>query len=97
MVDDLVIEIRDRCRRIETRLTKLMLEMGHETERQKPVFVPAQPDVSACISLPSHDASVRDSLRAIPPGWTGELRFVVGRDTLAVIDVHRVSGAYNQL
>jgi hypothetical protein len=88
-------ELLTRARRIETRLTTLMIHMGVETLSAKPEFLPAVEAYDslagelARVSLPSRDCSLKSILGCIPAGFSGDVRVMIGADhvtTLAVSD-----------
>lgn len=56
-------EVVDRCRRMETRLTKYLESQGFETGTKKPVWR------DGTIQAPSIDCSMRDLLRCVPLDW----------------------------
>jgi hypothetical protein len=56
-------EIRDRVRRIETRVTKLCLRMGVDAGATKPSWSDGQ------IDIPSKDVSIRDVISVVPADW----------------------------
>jgi hypothetical protein len=62
-MSDKLNEIADRCRRIETRLTKYMEAQGFDAQTRKPKFK------DGAMYIPSLDASLRDVLAALPPDW----------------------------
>lgn len=53
-------EVRDRLRRIETRLTKYLEQQGFDTQRKLPVWK------GSSIEIPSMECAVADILAAIP-------------------------------
>jgi hypothetical protein len=87
---DPAIETLTRTRRIETRLTALMIGLGIDTQAQKPEFVrPDTPDTftRAVVKLPSPHSSLREILACIPTGWAGEFDVLVGGDHVATLVV----------
>lgn len=62
-----VREIKDRCRRMETRLTKYLEEQGFDTQRKMPT---CQGNV---VTIPSMECSLADILSVMPvprvPGY----------------------------
>lgn len=60
---DKTLEISDRLRRIETRLTKFMTFMGFETMVSKPTWTGENVDV------PSPMCSIKEILETVPQGW----------------------------
>jgi hypothetical protein len=64
--DETAKEILDRCRRIETRLTKFLEQQGFDTETRRPVFHSA----TSTLDVPSPEVSLKDCLAAVPQHWT---------------------------
>jgi hypothetical protein len=56
-------EIAERCRRIETRLTRYLEMQGVDAGGLKPIFVLGE------IRIPNKATSVQDCLNVIPPMW----------------------------
>jgi hypothetical protein len=63
--DETVKEILDRCRRIETRLTRYLEIQGFATETRKPVWFP----LTSILDVPSPEVSLKDCLAAVPEKW----------------------------
>lgn len=63
MSDPLSKEILDRCRRIETRLTRWLESQGVETRSMRPVWR------RGVIHVHSIDTSLRDMLSVVPADW----------------------------
>lgn len=59
---EIVREIRDRARRIETRLTKFLEQSGFNAQTQRP-FLNADDQ----LVIPSMYCSLKDILAAVPP------------------------------
>lgn len=55
-----VQEIKDRCRRLETRLTKYLETQGFDTQRRMPLWKNGE------IAIPSMECSVADIMSVIP-------------------------------
>ena len=66
MTDEDSREIRDRVRRVETRLTKLCEAMGVDAGGSKPVWEDGR------IELPNVSCSFRDVINSIPNDWPAE-------------------------
>lgn len=64
-------EVRDRLRRMETRLVKLMEHMGFDSERKLPDFRtrPLGNDRAGIVEVPSTMVSIEDIVNAIPKDW----------------------------
>lgn len=60
-------EVVDRCRRIETRLTKFIIEQSGEIQSRLPVWG------DYAIHLPSVDCSLKQILKVIPKDYTGDV------------------------
>jgi hypothetical protein len=56
-------EVVDRCRRIETRLTRFLEAQGIDAGGLRPVFARGE------IQIPSKGASLQECLNVIPPTW----------------------------
>lgn len=62
--DEQIKEVVDRCRRIETRVTKFMEAQGFDTKVRRPEW-----HDDGSIVVPSLACSIRDCLAAVPPWW----------------------------
>lgn len=58
-----VTEIVDRCRRMETRLTKFLEAQGFDTGTRRPYWK------DGTVVIPSADTSMRQILETIPRDW----------------------------
>lgn len=67
MTDTTLKEIADRCRRMETRLTKFMEAQGFDTRVQRPLFLS-----TGELRVPSLAVSLQDCLAVIPSDWSDE-------------------------
>jgi hypothetical protein len=69
-----VLEIKDRLRRVETRLTNYLEAQGHNTGAVKPEWV----GQGRAIHLPSLKSNLRDILKVIPEGlaFRGDITIV---------------------
>lgn len=65
MNNDPLKEIADRCRRMETRLTKFLESQGFDTRVQRPIFLP-----TGELRVPSLAISLQDCIAVIPPNWS---------------------------
>lgn len=72
-------EILARTRRIETRLTQLMVAQGIRTEVSKPQFYPQ----SNTVQVPSIHSSLQEILASLPHEWQGPITIRIG-DTRVV-------------
>lgn len=72
-----------RLRRIETRLTQMMIALGVKTEAQSPEF--SRKNDTAQIVLPSKHCTVKEALDSIPETWNGPVNVFVGDDCVATI------------
>lgn len=70
-----------RTRRIETRLTQLMIGLGIGTKADKPVFNQEH----NTIRVPSMHSSLQEILDSIPEGWQGPIRVCIGTNEVADI------------
>ena len=65
MADDK--EVKDRVRRIETRLTGFMQWSGYNPGSEKPVWHP-----EGRVSIPTPGVSLRDMLAVVPADWPAD-------------------------
>lgn len=72
MNDPALKEIADRCRRMETRLTKFLESQGFDTRVQRPVFL-----VTGEVRIPSMACSIQECLASIPPDWDPNREIIV--------------------
>jgi len=72
--DRTAIEIRDRTKRIETKLTRLCAAMNVDPGGHKPQFS------LGVLTVPSLEVSLREMLELIPDGWDPELEIVVAHN-----------------
>lgn len=70
-------EIVQRCRRIETRLTQLLISQGVDARQQKPSFDEASP-ASARMVVPSMHSSVKEIIDSIPAEFEGAVAVYIG-------------------
>ena len=56
-----ISEVKDRCRRIETRLTRFLEAQGFDTQRKMPTLRGNE------VSIPSMECSLADILSVMPP------------------------------
>lgn len=68
---DQIKEIADRCRRMETRLTKFLEIQGFDTKTQKPVWK------HGVIDIPSMLCGVSDILAVVPSDWNRDDELIV--------------------
>lgn len=80
------VEILQRTRRIETRLTQTMIALGIPTDSNKPTFDPGNIQGAATVVLPSRHTSFAEVVAAIPDTFRGPVSVVVGGDKLGVLD-----------
>lgn len=57
-------EVKDRCRRIETRLTRFLESQGFDTQRKMPVCR------GNVVHIPSMECSLADIMSVMPEGGT---------------------------
>lgn len=72
-------EIIDRCRRIETRLTRYMEWSGFDTQSKMPLWDNGK------VIVPSVDVSLRHVLAAIPDTWNNHVVIWHGDRRVAII------------
>lgn len=75
-------ETLSRARRIETRVTQMLLAMGCDTEAQKPHWDPT----TGVLHLPSPHTALKECLAAIPKSWTGAVKLSIGNELVGVLD-----------
>lgn len=78
--EDAIRETLSRARRIETRLTQLLIGLGVSTESQKPEFKAGR------LQLPSRHTSMQEIIDSIPKNWPDPVGVFIGNDQVAVID-----------
>lgn len=78
-------EVLARTRRIETRLTQLMLGLGITTQAQRPVFERGSSRL-ATMQLPSPHSSAREIHASIPEDFTGLVDVMLGDKLLFTIN-----------
>lgn len=89
MPDDLR-EIRERTKRIETRLTQLMIAQGIPTTSQRPTFHPSSDIGRSTMQLPSPHTSMKEIAAAVPRGKHGEpFDILVGTELVGRLVVTR--------
>lgn len=71
-----------RTRRIETRLTQLMIGLGIGTKAEKPVF----DSRDGTTQIPSMHSSLQEILDNIPEGWQGPVGVYIGSRLLVTIE-----------
>lgn len=76
----------ERLRRIETRLTQLLIFLGADTQSQKPIFVAAGLAGEGGISLPSPHSSMKEIIDSIPENWMGPIDVFIGTERVASIN-----------
>lgn len=77
-------EMLSRMRRIETRVTQLLVAAGIDTQSQKPSFSILGLE-GARLVLPSRHSSMKEILDNIPDTWDGPVGVFVGDDRVATI------------
>lgn len=78
-------ETLSRVRRIETRVTQLLIAAGVGTQSQKPSFAILGLE-GARLTLPSRHSSMKEILDNIPETWDGPVGVFVGTDRIATIN-----------
>ena len=78
-------EVRDRVRRIETRLTKLMIHAGMTPLTEPPRFFVDEKAHSASVVLPSPHTSLKEILDNIPATWNGQVGVFLGDELVATV------------
>lgn len=73
-------EVIQRVRRIETRLTSLLVHMGIDTPAQRPEFR------DGTVHVPSPHSTLKEIVDSIPTDWSGPVAVYVGNQFLANVD-----------
>ena len=76
-------EALSRLRRIETRLTQLMVGLGIDTRTQKPMFDPSK----SRVVVPSMHSSIQEITAAIPKDWTKPVELRIGGTCVGTLSV----------
>jgi hypothetical protein len=76
-------EIKDRCRRMETRLTRYMEAQGFDTTARPPTWREGE------ITIPSPAVSLKDILNVIPDTW-GERGVAVIHKGAHIAHIHKL-------
>lgn len=83
---DPTLETLDRVKRIETRLTQLMIAQGIDTKARKPTFVPETTGgLPAHVIVPSIHSSMQEILAAIPETTTHLIEVILGTKVVAMV------------
>lgn len=69
--EDQLKEIMDRCRRMETRLTKFLEMHGFDTKVQRPLWD------NGVVDIPSLACSVRECLNVVPENWSPDSEIII--------------------
>lgn len=70
-----------RVRRIESRVTQLMVALGLNPPAQKPIFR------RGVLEVPSRHSSLNECVGSIPSDWSGPVKIVIGGELIAEIVV----------
>jgi len=70
-----------RTRRIETRLTQLMIGLGIGTKADKPVF----DQQHSTIHVPSMHSSLQEILDSLPEDWQGPVGVSIGQNPVVFL------------
>lgn len=83
MTEEVLTEVRDRMRRVETRLTRFLEEKGFDTGIQRPEWT------QGVVTVPTPAVSLRDVLAVIPRRWPADQSVTVrcGSDVLLTVQV----------
>lgn len=84
MKDNVATELLQRSRRIETRLTQLMIAQGVLTEHQQPAFEAGAIGGFAKITVPTPHTSLKEILACVPETFAGGvIQIFVGSERIA--------------
>lgn len=75
------VETLQRVRRIETRLTQLLIAQGIHTDAQRPIFN------EGSVLVPSIHCSLKEIVDSVPGNWQEPVSVFVGTDRVATISV----------
>lgn len=79
-------EAVSRLKRIETRLTQLMIAQGVTTEHKKPEFDVGRLGTDAArLTVHSRHTPLSEIVAAIPEVWTGPVEIMIGDDRIATL------------
>lgn len=84
---ELIVEIADRVRRMETRLVRFLESQGFDTQTQKPVLV------DGTVRIPTPNCSLADILDVIPFGHHGSVPITVGNELIATLGARGAGSA----
>lgn len=82
--DDSIREIVDRCRRIETRVTKFLESQGFDTKVRRPEWRD-----TGVIVIPSLACSIRDCIVVVPANWDNDQPIDVMHQGAVVMQFYR--------
>ncbi len=82
-------EVTSRVKRIETRLTGLLIHLGIDTPAQRPQFVASSEGSPPRVDVPSPRSSLQEIVDSIPETCHGTVEVFVGSDRIASIEVAR--------
>jgi hypothetical protein len=77
--EDVQLEMADRLRRVETRLTRFMEWSGFDTEVRRPVWN------DGVLAIPNDATSLRDCLACIPQTWFDKITLTHKGQIIATI------------
>lgn len=86
---ELARETNSRVKRIETRVTSLMIGLGMDAPAQRPEFVPATDGAPAHVKIPSPHCSIKQIVDSLPETCDGTVGILMGSDQIATLDVSR--------
>ena len=86
LIPEILSEIRDRVRRIETRSTKYFEAQGFDTGSTRATWRGMQANEDAArIDLPTPGIALKDILAVIPKGFEGDVDLYVGEELIAML------------
>ena len=86
---DILREIRDRTKRIETRLTQTMVAQGIPTRAQQPEFFPGSAVRNPYVLIPSPHTSIKEVVDSIPENCNEEVGIYLKGEAVARLRVFR--------
>lgn len=79
MIEHHIKEVVDRCRRMETRLTKFLEHQGFDTKVRRPTWD------NGSVVVPSISTSLSDCINTVPPGWDPAIEIdVICKDSVVL-------------
>lgn len=81
-IKEMITEVRDRSRRVETRLAKFLEAQGFEINNRHPAW--RSPGI---IEVPDRNMSISEILKVIPSDWGGKVAVVHDNKLLCIVQL----------